>query len=288
LRTHRRFTLTFATPLAAALAIALGSALAGGAEPPRSIVLATTTSVQDSGLLDVLLPVFHDKTGITVKVVAVGSGAALRMGEEGNADVLLTHAPEGELALVKSGKLVDRRPFMENYFVIAGPPEDPAGVAQAADAADAVRRIAAARAPFASRADDSGTHRRERALFQAAGLDPNASWEGFVRTGAGMGITLQVAGERRAYVLSDIATFVAFHERTNLVSLSRPDPALRNLYSVMRPNPERHPPGTLDVEDAVRFADFLVAPETLQRIRSFGSDDRGRPLFSPLLSSPSP
>jgi tungstate transport system substrate-binding protein len=288
MRTPPGFALALAIPLAAALAVAPSPAVAAGTEPSRSIVLATTTSVQDSGLLDVLLPVFHEETAITVKVVAVGSGAALRMGEEGNADVLLTHAPEGELALVESGKLVDRRAFMENYFVIAGPPEDPAGVAQAADAADAVRRIAAARAPFASRADDSGTHRRERALFQAAGLDPDASWEGFVRTGAGMGITLQVAGERRAYVLSDIATFVAFRERTKLVSLSRPDPALRNLYSVMRPNPERHPAGTLDVEDALRFADFLVAPETLERIRSFGSDDRGRPLFSPLGPSTPP
>lgn len=278
---RNRLGLTLALALAAALA-------AGAAEPSHSIVLATTTSVQDSGLLDVLLPVFREQTGIAVKVVAVGSGAALRMGEEGNADVLLTHAPEGEIALVKSGKLVDRRPFMENFFVIAGPPEDPAGVREAADAKEAVRRIAAAHAPFVSRADDSGTHRREKALFEAAGLDPDAHWDGFARTGAGMGITLQVAGERRAYVLSDIATFVAFRERTDLVSLSRPDPALRNLYSVSRPNPELHPAGTLDVEDAVRFADFLVAPETLARIRGFGRDDQGRPLFSPLGPSPSP
>ena len=138
---------------------------------------------------------------------------------------------------MREGILVDRRPFMQNYFVIAGPPADPAGVRTAPSAAAALRRVVEAKAPFVSRGDDSGTHRREVALFREAGIDTDAEWEGFARTGAGMGLSLQVAGERRAYILSDLGTFRAFRERTGLAALSRPDPALLNVYSVLRPNP---------------------------------------------------
>ena len=252
------------------------------AEEGAELILATTTSVHDSGLLDALLPLFRERTGIRVKLVAVGSGAALRMGASGDADVLVSHAPEGERELVETGELIDRRPFMENYFLLVGPPEDPAGVRDAPSAPEALRRIAAAEAPFASRADDSGTHRRELALFQEAGLDPEARWPALLRTGAGMGQTLQVAGERRAYVLSDAGTFRAFRERTGLVALSGREPSLRNEYSVLRPNPARLPEGRVRVEEARRLADFLLEPEVQARIGAFGDDGKEGPLFTPL------
>jgi len=268
-------------PLLAALLLAQP----GAADPKHALLLATTTSVRDSGLLDTLLPVFQERTGISVRVVAVGSGAALRMGSDGNADVLLTHAPEGEQALVESGAALSRQPFMENYFVIAGPAEDPAGVREAGSAAEAYRRIAAYPAPYVSRGDDSGTHRRERALLAEAGLDAAGGWPGFASTGAGMGITLQVAGERRAYVLSDLGTFLAFEKRTGLVALSKPSPSLRNVYSVLRIDPARFA-GRINAEGAEQLAEFMVSADTQRRIAAFGRERLGRPLFQPLLLEP--
>src|SRR5688572_24557922 len=162
-----------------ALCVLLLAAWRPAAGDEARLVLATTTSVQDSGLLDALLPVFRERTGIAVQVVAVGSGAALRMGAEGNADVILSHDPKGEQELVASGAAIGRTPIMENYFVIAGPKEDPAKVAQAADPLAAYRAIAAAKAPYVSRGDDSGTHRKEKQLLAAAGIDAAKPWEGF-------------------------------------------------------------------------------------------------------------
>ena len=265
-------------------AIAAAWALFGASPAPAEtqILLATTTSVRDSGLLDTLLPVFRERTGIRVQVVAVGTGAALRMGREGNADVLLTHAPATEGELVASGEALDRRPFMENYFVIAGPPEDPAGVASADSPEEAFRRIAALPAPYVSRADDSGTHKREVALLEAASLPAGGGWKGFARTGSGMGLALQVAGERRAYVLSDIGTFLAFESRTGLAVLSKPSPGLRNVYSVLRIDPDRFA-GRIDALGARKFADFLLEPDTQRRIAAFGRQRFGRPLFRPLV-----
>jgi tungstate transport system substrate-binding protein len=251
----------------------------GSGDGAAVLDMATTTSVRDSGLMDELLPRFRAQTGIEVRLLAVGSGAALRMGADGDVDVLLAHAPAGELELVEAGKLVDRRPFMRNHFVIAGPPQDPAGVGRAADARDAMRRLAAADAAFVSRADDSGTHRREKAVLSEAGLDPSASWSNVIRTNAGMGASLQVAGERRAYIVSDVGTFRAFRKRIELVALSSADdPDLRNVYSVIRPNPEGR---DLNVEGALRLADFLTAPATQRLIGVFGRDPD--PLFVPLL-----
>ena len=247
----------------------------------RELLLATTTSLQDSGLLDELLPRFREQRGIAVRVVAVGSGAALRMGQEGNVDILLTHAPQAEQELVDAGAVLGRRPFMENFFVIAGPPEDPFGIARADSALAAYQRLWRERAPYVSRGDDSGTHKRELALLRAAGLEGVADWEGYVRTGSGMGSSLQVAGERRAYILSDIGTFLAFKERTNLASLSREQPALQNVYSVLRVNPDRFP-GRIRTDSALELEQFLVARETQLRIAEFGRERFGRPLFRPL------
>ena len=261
------------------------AALPASAEPgSRPLLLATTTSVQDSGLLDVLLPLFEASTGIRVQVVAVGSGAALRMGADGNADVLVTHAPAEEEKLVASGAVLGRQPFMENYFVIAGPDADPAQVRDAATPEDALRRIAALPAPYVSRGDGSGTHLREQALLTAAGLDAKGGWAGFASTGAGMGQTLSVAGERRAYVLSDIGTFLAFATRTDLAELSKPAPSLRNEYSVLRVTPERFP-GKIQAEPAARFAAFLLEPSTQHQIGAFGRERYGRAPFTPIAAS---
>lgn len=253
---------------------------AGEARAERKLLLATTTSVQDSGLLDALLPDFEKRTGIDVQVVAVGTGAALRMGADGNADVLLTHAPEPEEKLVASGAAVSRIPFMENHFVLVGPPDDPAQVRTADSPEEAFRRIAKHPARYVSRGDDSGTHKRETALLRGAGLDPAGGWPGFLATGSGMGLTLEVAGEKQAYTLSDIGTFLAFQKRIGLVPLSKPAPSLRNVYSVLRVNPERFP--GIHAEDAVLFESWLTGPATRKRIEAYGVERFGQPLFTPL------
>lgn len=276
-----RATLRLAFILLALLPVVPG-VRASAEDATGDLLLATTTSVRDSGLLDALLPLFRERTGINVQVVAVGTGAALRMGAEGNADVLVTHAEEGENELVASGAALARTPFMENHFVIAGPPDDPAGVAEATDPADAYRRIARAGAPYVSRGDDSGTHRREKELIARAGIADAEPWDGFISTGSGMGLTLQVAGERRGYALSDLGTFLAFRERTGLVALSGPDAALRNVYAVLRIDPARFA-GRVRGEPAREFEAFLTSADTQRRIAEFGRERFGAPLFRPLL-----
>lgn len=254
---------------------------APAADPPE-LLLATTTSVRDSGLLDEILPPFSAKTGIRVKVIAVGSGAALELARKGDADLVIAHAPEAEQKLVADGELVDRRPFAENHFLIAGPAADPAHVKDAASAVEAIQRIAAVQAPFATRGDESGTHQRERKLFEQAGLSPDPSWPGVLRTGAGMGQTLQVAGEKRAYVLTDDASFRAFRERTGLVALTGPDPSLLNVYSVLLVPEARFEPGRIHAAQARSLAAYLVEPATRERIASFGASGGAPPLFRPL------
>lgn len=267
--------------LARMMALAGALAVAGGARADEGgLLLATTTSVHDSGLLAALLPAFEERSGIRVRVVAVGTGAALRMGAEGDADLLLTHAPAAEEELVASGAVVSRTPLMENFFVLVGPPGDPARVRGAESPQEAYQRIAAHPAPYVSRGDDSGTHQRELALLEAAGLGAEGGWPGFATTGAGMGLTLQVAGERRAYTLSDTGTHLAFRARTGLEALSQPAPALRNVYAVLRVSPERFP--RVRGERALLLEAFLLERETQERIAGFGRERFGRPLFRPL------
>ncbi|MDG2049966.1 MAG: substrate-binding domain-containing protein [Myxococcota bacterium] len=248
----------------------------------ESLLLATTTSVQDSGLLAALLPSFTRQTGIRVQTVAVGTGAALRMGAEGNADVLLTHAPRAEKALVESGAVDERVEIMENYFVLAAPPSDPAGLRASSSVEEMLRRVVAEQATFVSRGDDSGTHKKEIALFEAAGLDPSASWPGLTRTGSGMGLSLQIAGQKQAYILSDVGTFLAFQERTGLISISGQEACLRNTYSILRVNPKRFP--RAHASEASALIAYLQAPETQEEIARFGTERFGRPLFTPLPS----
>lgn len=265
------------------LAVVCSAAAAAHERGEVKLLLATTTSVQETGLLDTLLPVFRERTGIAVEVVAVGSGAALRMGAQGDADVIVSDDAKGEQDLVASGAVVGRTPFMQNYFVLAGPREDPAKVAPATDPAAALRAIAAAKAPYVSCGDDSGAHRKEKQLLADAGLDTVKPWEGFATTHTGMGPTLQIASDRRAYVLSDIGTFLAYRDRTSLARLTKDVPALRNEYSVLRLSPKRFP--KLHSEAAERFEAFLLDPDTQRRIGEFGQDRFGTPLFNALYAT---
>jgi tungstate transport system substrate-binding protein len=279
---HRVLAYTRVTMIGLALLIwmtAPGSVHAD--ESHRSLILATTTSVRDSGLLEALLPDFTTQSGIEVRVIAVGTGAALRMGREGNADLLLTHAPESEQELIDDGVVTRRTPFMQNFFVIAGPPEDPADIAGAASPADALRRIFESKSKWISRSDDSGTHKREKSLFEAAGLDADVDWKGLDRTGSGMGLSLQVAGEHRAYILSDIGTFLAFQKRIDLVALSKPADTLQNVYSILQLDSTRFERPLASAE-ANLLEVFLVGARAQSLIARYGRERFGRPLFTPL------
>jgi len=209
------------------------------------------------------------------------------MGREGNADLLLTHAPSAEQVLVDEGIATRRTPFMENFFVIAGPEKDPAGIAGAASPEEALQKIATKKQGWVSRADDSGTHKREKALFTAAGLDPEANWEGLIRTGSGMGLSLRVAGERRSYILSDIGTFLAFQERVELVALSKPAPSLRNIYSLLQLDSDRFE-RPLHTKEAEALERFLLQPKIQTQIGEFGRERFGRTLFEPLHPASAP
>lgn len=260
------------------LVLALSATLLAAAPPTqKALILATTTSTQDSGLLDDLLPEFERATGYSVKTIAVGSGQALAMGRRGEADVLLVHSPEAELALVAEGGGVNRRLVMHNDFVLLGPATDPAGLKGLA-AADCFRRIASARPFFLSRGDNSGTHAQERKLWQAAGLSPEGQpW--YQQTGLGMGQTLAIAADKAAYTLSDRGTYLALRPKLNLSILHEGDPSLRNVYHVIEVNPVRFP--KVNAAGARAFADFLVSKAAQQRIKEFGIARFGSPLFFP-------
>lgn len=260
------------------LAVALAGVGCGGPSPsPQSVTLATTTSTQDSGLLDDLLPAFRRQTGVEVRVVAVGTGQALELGRRGDADVLLVHDPEAEAEFMAAGHGSARRPVMRNEFVLAGPKGDPAGAGKVPGVVEAFRRIAEARTTFVSRADESGTHRKEQDVWRRAGVEPAGDW--YVRAGTGMAQALRVAHEKRAYVLTDRATYLALRRDLDLAVLGRGDPLLANRYAVIVVNPERHPHVRADA--ARRFADYLASPEGRRRIADFGRDKFGEPLFTP-------
>lgn len=249
---------------------------AGAAAKDRPLILATTTSTQDSGLLDVLVPAFTQATGWQVKTVAVGTGEALAMGRRGDADVLLVHAPAAEQQVVDQGHAVDRRAVMHNDFVLLGPVSDPVGVRGASDAPEALRRIARAGARWVSRGDDSGTHKKEASIWKAAGVEP--AWEGYVSVGQGMGATLRIATEKQAYTLSDRATFLAA-DHLDLVIVLEGVEGLLNPYHVMRVNPAGHP--GVNEQGALDFADFLVGARGQQLIRDFRRPGIDQPLFFP-------
>ncbi|MBA2594269.1 MAG: substrate-binding domain-containing protein [Gammaproteobacteria bacterium] len=260
-----------------ALVLWLG-VFASASAAERFITLASTTSTQASGLFDYLLPKFTEKTGVEVRVVAVGTGQALKLGEKGDADVLLVHDPAGEEKFVKQGYGVDRRLVMYNDFVIVGPAADPVHTKGGRDAVAAFKAIAQAKATFLSRGDDSGTHRQELRLWEAAGIDvKSASGTWYKELGAGMGAALNTAAGLDGYTMSDRATWLSFKNRARLMLLVEGDPKLYNQYSVILVNPDRHPEVKLD--DARGFMDWLTSPAGQQAIGSFTVE--GQVLFHP-------
>lgn len=241
---------------------------ASAAEPGRFITLASTTSTEASGFFDFFLPRFTEKTGIEVRVIAVGTGQALKLGENGDADVLLVHDRAGELEFVRQGFGIDRREVMYNDFVIVGPETDPAGISGSTDAVAAFGRIAAAGAPFLSRADDSGTHRMELRLWHESGIDVrSASGTWYKELGAGMGATLNTAAGMGGYTLADRATWLSFRNRASLVLLAEGDKRLFNQYATVLVNPARHP--HVKETEARAFMDYLVSPDGQAAISAF-------------------
>jgi tungstate transport system substrate-binding protein len=265
--------------LAAAL-LALAAWQDAGAQtdaPARDVVLATTTSLHDTGLLDSLAPLFERATGFRLRVVALGSGQALRVAERGDADVVMAHAPAAERAFMAAGHGSRRRVVAWNYFTIVGPPEDPADVRAAASVTEAMARIALRGAAFASRGDSSGTHRRELELWRLAGSHPGRGR--YLETGQGMAATLLVASERRAYALTDRGTFGSLRGRLDLVELRGPEATLLNVYHVMEVNPAGRP--RLNVAGARAFADWIVSDRAQDLLARFGETQAGTPLFTP-------
>ena len=251
-------------------------------EPPApanpNIILATTTSTQDSGLLDVLIPLFEAESGYTVQTIAVGSGEAMKMGEEGNADVLLVHAPASEVTFMDAGNGKDRFLVMHNDFIIVGPAADSAVIKGMAIAKEAFAAIFNTGAPFITRGDDSGTHKKELALWKSAEVDPaGQAW--YVETGQGMGASMIVASEKEAYILTDRATYLANKDNYQLEILVEGDTSLLNVYHVITVNPDKWP--KVNYEGALAFANFMIAPATQDVIGQFGVEKFGAPLFFP-------
>ena len=273
---RRKWQLILSVSLLLALA-----ACGGGAEEAqtgRTLLLATTTSTEDSGLLNFILPDFTAQTGATVEVVAVGTGQALQIGRDGNADVVLVHARASEDQFMDEGHGVRREDVMYNDFIIVGPSEDPAGIGGGQDVVAALAQIAQAEASFVSRGDDSGTHSKEKSVWTVAGIDPAGDW--YISAGQGMGAVLTMADELPAYTLTDRATYLARTlEGTSLVILVEGDPLLFNPYGVIAVNPDKGAHIQLDL--ANQFIDWLISPETQARIGEFGVAEFGSSLFVP-------
>ena len=261
----------------AAAAVSLGACgadKAPGSPPDRgTLLLATTTSTRDSGLLDELLPSFERSSGCSVKTLALGSGEAMELGARGDADVLLVHSPEAEREFIDEGHGAGRKAVMHNDFVLVGPADDPAGAAEAEDAPSALARIARAEADFASRGDDSGTHAKELSVWEMAGVQPGGSW--YVETGQGMGETLAIAGQKRAYTLSDRGTFLAT-ENLDGELLFEGGEALLNPYHVVVVRGER-----VNRACARELSRWITGSRAQGAIERFGVAEFGEPLFFP-------
>jgi tungstate transport system substrate-binding protein len=260
------------------LTLALPAVVLAQAPGSRTLILSTTTSTQDSGLLDVLVPLFEKQTGYSVKTISVGTGQALALAARGEADVTLAHAPALEKKYVTEGKMQNRRLVMYNDFLLIGPESDPAKVRGEKSVVAALKRIAEGGARFVSRGDKSGTHTLELALWKAAGLTPSAPW--YIESGQGMGATLGIANDRQGYTLTDRATLLAFAKRVDLKAMVEGDKLLLNIYSVMEVNPANGP--KVNAAGGKAFADFMLAPETQAIIKAFGVDKYGQPLFVPI------
>ncbi|OPY08754.1 MAG: PBP superfamily domain protein [Syntrophus sp. PtaB.Bin001] len=244
----------------------------------KNLILATTTSTQDTGLLDTLIPIFEKKTGYFVKTIAVGSGQAMAMGQKGEADVLLVHSPDAEKKFMEGQYGVNRRLVMHNDFIIVGPPADPARIKDSKTSPESLKKIAATGSLFVSRGDNSGTHAKEKAIWKAAGINPEGQrW--YQQTGLGMGQTLNVAAEKKGYTLTDRGTWLSLQKNLGLPILMQGDPILLNIYHVIEVNQAKWP--KVNAAGAKAFADFMVSPATQKIIKTFGVDKYGSPLFFP-------
>jgi len=244
----------------------------------KNIILSTTTSTQDSGLLDVLIPIFEKKTGYFVKTIAVGSGQAMAMGQKGEADVLLVHSPAAEKKFVAEGYGVNRRIIMHNDFIVVGPAEDPAKIKGVKGTPQVFKKIADAGSLFLSRSDKSGTHSKEMAIWKAAGINPEGQkW--YQQTGLGMGQTLNVTSEKKGYTLADRGTYLALKKNLSLDILAEGDAILLNVYHVIEVNPAKWP--KVNAAGGKAFADFMVSKEVQDIVKTFGVEKFGSPLFFP-------
>lgn len=260
------------------LAMAAGLVAPLSAAEQKTIILATTTSTQDTGLLDALVPMFEKKTGYMVKTIAVGSGQAMAMGQKGEADVLLVHSPAAEQKLVADGFGINRRLVMHNDFIIVGPGDDPAKIKETKSPTEAFKKISTANKLFLSRGDNSGTNAKELEVWKAAGIKPEkGKW--YQETGLGMGQTLNVAAEKKGYTLTDRGTYLALKKTLGLDILNEGDTILLNIYHVIEVSPAKWP--KVNVAGGKAFADFMVAKETQEFIKIFGVDKFGGPLFFP-------
>jgi tungstate transport system substrate-binding protein len=258
------------------LFILMGSSMAFA--QTKTVILSTTTSTQDSGLLDVLIPIFEKNTGYFVKTIAVGSGQAMAMGQKGEADVLLVHSPAAEKTFVAEGYGINRRLIMHNDFIIVGPPEDSAKIKGIKSASEAFKKMAASDALFLSRGDNSGTNAKEKAIWKAAGIDPEKEkW--YQQTGLGMGQTLSVTAEKKGYTLADRGTYLALKKNLGLEILVEGDAILLNIYHVIEVNPAKWP--KVNAAGGKAFADFMVSKETQTIIKTFGVEKFGSALFFP-------
>jgi tungstate transport system substrate-binding protein len=263
--------------LALAMTVSMASTVA--AQPAqKNIIMATTTSTQDSGLLDFLLPIFEKKTGYFVKTIAVGSGQAMAMGAKGEADVLLVHSPAAEMNFMADGNGVDRRIVMHNDYIVVGPPNDPAKIKGMKKAAEAFKNFAGTASLFVSRGDNSGTNAKEKEIWEAAGIKPiGQKW--YQETGLGMGQTLGIAAEKKTYTLADRGTYLALKKNLGLDILVEGDGILLNIYHVIEVNPKKWP--KVNFAGAKAFGDFMISKDTQDIIKTFGVDKYGSPPFFP-------
>lgn len=257
------------------LAAVLALISAQSAFAQENLRMSTTTSTENSGLLKVLDPAFEKKHGIRIDVIAVGTGKALRIGGNGDVDVVFVHAPAAELEYVKKGDFIDRSAVMHNDFVIVGPENDPAGISTAKTVFEALSRIAKSQSPFISRGDDSGTHKKEKSLWRNAGIEPKGEW--YQAAGQGMGAVLRIADDKEAYALTDRGTQIAYSDKMALKVQFEGDAALFNPYHVMAVNPEKHKHVRYDL--AKKYIDFVTGEEGQSIIEGFKKG--GQPLFYP-------
>jgi len=244
----------------------------------KNIILATTTSTQDSGLLDVLLPIFEKKTNYFVKTIAVGSGQAMAMGQKGEADVLLVHSPDAEKKFIAEGYGINRRLIMHNDYIIVGPSNDPSKIKGLKSSSEAFKKISSEKTLFMSRGDNSGTHAKEKSIWKTAGINPEeGKW--YQQTGLGMGQTLNVAAEKKGYTLADRGTYLALKKNLNLDILVKGDAILLNIYHVIEVNPNKWP--KVNAAGAKAFSEFMVSKEAQEVIKNFGVEKFGSPLFFP-------